>query len=83
MRVQLDQLVPATQPLLPKGFEPGGNGYQVRLTYASCGAAVAVLAALATLGVSAPAAPTDVLELDGPITLLQVYDPASAPSPSS
>ena len=104
VRVQLDQLDPATLPPLPRGLEPEGNGYRVGLTYAATGAPVGALAAPATLSVSAPAAPTHVLELvdgrwvrlrstavaaeagfssvvqlDRPITLLQVYDPKSAP----
>ncbi len=108
VRVQLEQLDPAQLPPLPAGLEPEGNGYRVGLTYAPSGTPVTALSAPATLGVVAPAAPTDVLELvdgrwvrvaytpvaeeagfssvvqvDGPITLMQVYDPASAPPPSA
>lgn len=108
VRVQLDQLDPATLPPLPAGLEPEGNGYRVGLTYALSGGALTALALPATLGVVAPAAPTDVLELvdgqwvrlsytpvaeeagfssvvqvDGPITLMQVYDPARAPRPTA
>lgn len=108
VRVQLDQLDPATLPPLPIGLEPEGNGYRVGLTYDPSGTPVTALAAPVTLSVSGPAAPTDVLELvegrwvrlaytpvtveagfssvvqlDGPITLIQVYDPASAPPPAS
>ena len=107
VRVQLDQLDPALLPSLPTGLEPEGNGYQVQLAYAPSGTPV-TLAAPATLSVSAPAAPTGVLELvdgrwvplrythvaaeagfssvvevDEPITLMQVYDPADAPPPPS
>lgn len=104
VRVQLDQLDPATLPPLPEGLEAEGNGYRVRLTYAPSGAALVALTAPAVLSVSAPAGPTDVLQLvdgrwqrrtytpvvaeadfgsvvqlEGPITLLQVYNPTNAP----
>lgn len=108
VRVQLDQLDPATLPPLPDGLEPEGNAYQVGLAYAPSGMPVASLAVPATLGISAPAAPTDVLELvdggwvplpytpvaveagfssvvqvDAPLTLMQVYALASPPPPTS
>ena len=106
VRVQLDQLDPAALPALPAGLEPEGNGYRVALAFSPSGAPVVTLPAPATLSVSAPAAPTDVLELvggrwqplrytpvaaeagfssvvqlDGPITLMQVYEKA-APAPT-
>lgn len=108
VRVQLDQLDPASLPALPPGLEPEGNGYRVGLTYAPSGVPVDALTVPATLSVVAPAPPTAVFELvdgrwvplaykpfaeeagfssvitlDGPITLMQVYDPASAPPPGS
>ena len=104
VRVRLDQLDPATLPALPAGLEPEGNGYRVGLAFSPSGSPVPTLSAPATLSVSAPAAPTDVLELveghwkplrytpvaveagfssvvqiDGPITLMQVYDSTTAP----
>ena len=103
VRVQLLQLDPADLPPLPAGLEPEGNGYRVVLAYAPSGAPVPALAGPATLGLSAPAAPTavfelvgrewkpvpytpvavdegfsSVLEISGPGTFLQAYDPASA-----
>ena len=100
VRVQLDQLAPASLPPLPAGLEPEGNGYRVRLSYTPSGTALEQLDAPATLGLSAPAPPTalyqlvggtwrpadflpvttgagstSVVELDGPGTFLQAYDP--------
>ena len=100
VRVELTQLDPAALPPLPTGLEAEGNGYRVSLRYQPSGIAVQALAAPATLSISAPAAPTGVLELenghwvprrhtpvaqeagfssvvelDGPMTLMQVYAP--------
>lgn len=63
VRVQLDQLDPAELPALPPGLEPEGNGYRVSLSYEPSGAPLEALAGPATLGLSAPAAPTAVYEL--------------------
>ena len=63
VRVQLDQLDPATLPTLPPGLEAEGNGYRVSLSYAPSGTPLDRLAGPASLGLSAPAAPTGVYEL--------------------
>jgi len=63
VRVQLDQVAPASLPALPDGLEPEGNGYRVRLSYAPSGAPLTHLDAPATLGLSAPAPPTALYEL--------------------
>lgn len=63
LRVQLDQLDPASLPPLPAGLEPEGNGYRLSLAYAPSGEVVRTLPATATLGLSAPAPPTGLYEL--------------------
>jgi len=63
VRVTLDQLDPADLPDLPAGLEPEGNGYRVRMIYASSNKRLARLAKPATLGLSAPAPPTALFEL--------------------
>lgn len=63
VRVQLDQLAPASLPALPAGLDAEGNGYRVRLSYAPSGAPLTHLDAPATLGLSAPAPPTALYEL--------------------
>lgn len=65
VRVQLDQLDPASLPALPTGLEPEGNAYRVVMAYAASGTPVAGLSGPASLGLSAPAAPTAVYRLDG------------------
>ena len=65
VRVELDQLDPAALPKLPAGFEPEGNGYRVVMAYAASGAAVSRLSGQASLGLSAPAAPSAVYRLVG------------------
>ena len=65
VRVQLDQLDPASLPALPNGLEPEGNGYRVAMAYAASGTPVPGLGGPASLGLSAPAAPSAVYRLDG------------------
>ena len=62
-RVTLDQLDPADLPDLPTGLEPEGNGYRVTMVYATSQKRVTRLGIPASLGLSAPAAPTSVYEL--------------------
>ena len=63
VRIVLTQVDPATLPPLPDGQEAEGNGYRVEMAFSPSDAPVSRLAALATLGLSAPAAPTQVYEL--------------------
>jgi hypothetical protein len=63
VHVRLDQQDPASLPPLPAELEPEGNVYRVGLTYASSGDPVVHLEAPAPLDLTAPAAPTDVLQL--------------------
>ncbi len=65
VRVRLDQLDPAVLPDLPVGLEPEGNGYRVAMAYAASGGAVSRLRGQASLGLSAPAAPSAVYRLVG------------------
>jgi hypothetical protein len=63
VRVTLDQLDPADLPALPTGLEPEGNGYRVRMVYASSNKRLTRLAKPATPGLTAPAPPTALYEL--------------------
>lgn len=76
VRIALSQLDPAALPPLPGGQEAEGNAYRVEMEFSPSGAPVSRLAAPATLGLSAPAAPTQVYELiDGvwaPVTYIPV-----------
>ena len=78
VRVQLDQLDPAELPALPGGLEPEGNAYRVGLTYAPSGAPVGGLVGPATLGLSAPAAPTALYELVGGAWVVTAHTPVAA-----
>ncbi len=78
VRVALDQQDPALLPALPRGFEPEGNVYRVSLTYAASGAEVTRLAVPAPLGLTAPAAPTGVLQLVGERWQPVPYTPVAA-----
>ena len=63
VRITLGQLDPGDLPALPAGLEPEGNGYTVGMAYASSGKRLARLDEPASLGLTAPAAPTALYEL--------------------